>query len=83
MGDKLGPHSWEAWKNLGVSLEHQNQIEGAFLAYFKAVILSRGQAVPVMHLTRLSQRYPRAVPDVRALRPKLYKQYEFLSRKTY
>ena len=75
---KLGPHSWEAWKNLGVSLEHQNQIEEAFLAYFKAVVLSRGRVVPVMHLTRFSQRYPGVVPDVGGLRPKIYKDYEMI-----
>jgi tetratricopeptide (TPR) repeat protein len=74
---KLGPHSWEAWKNLGVSLEHQGQIEEAFLAYYKAVSLSRGRAVPVMHLIRLSQRHPGVVPDVGDLRPMVYREYEF------
>jgi tetratricopeptide (TPR) repeat protein len=74
---KLGPYSWEAWKNLGVSLEHQNQIEEAFLAYLKAVFLSRGRVVPVMHLTRLSQRHPSVVPDVGDLRPKIYREYQF------
>ena len=72
---KLGPHSWEAWKNLGVSLEHQGQIEGAFLKYFKAVILSRGRVVPVKHLTRLSQRHPSVVPDVGGLKPAIYKEF--------
>ncbi len=72
---KLGPHSWEAWKNLGVSLEHQGQIEGAFLAYLKALALSRDRVVPVMHLTRLSQRHPGVVPDVGGLRPKIYREY--------
>lgn len=72
----LGPGSWEAWKNLGVSLEHQGQIEEAFLTYFKAVYLSRGRAVPVMHLTRLSQRHPGVVPDVSDLRPKIYREYQ-------
>jgi len=72
---KLGPHSWEAWKNLGVSLEHQNQIEEAFLAYFKAVFLSRGRAIPVMHMVRLSQRHPGVVPDVGGLRAKIYREY--------
>ena len=72
---KLGPHSWEAWKNLGVSLEHQNQIEEAFLAYFKAVFLSHGRAVPVMHMTRHSQRHPGVVPDMNGFRSKCYKEY--------
>ena len=75
---KLGPGSWEVWKNLGVSLEHQNQIEDAFLAYFKAMILSRGRAVPVMHLTRLSQRHPGLLPDVGDLKPKCYREFEFI-----
>lgn len=75
---QFGPHSWEAWKNLGVSLEHQNQIDGAFLAYLKAVVLSRGRVVPVMHLTRLSQRHPGKVPDVSDLRPTVYREYEVI-----
>ena len=75
---KLGSHSWEVWKNLGVSLEHQDQMDGAFLAYFKAVSLSRGRVVPVMHLTRLSQRHPSVVPDVGDLRPKCYREYEVI-----
>ena len=75
---KLWSHSWEAWKNLGVSLEHQNQIEEAFLAYFKAVFLSRGRMVSVMHMVRLSQRHPGMVPDVGDLGPKCYREYEFI-----
>jgi len=75
---KLGPYSWEGWKNLGVSLEHQRLIEESFLSYFKAVILSRGRVVPVMHLTRLSQRHPGVVPDVGGLRSKIYREYRFV-----
>jgi tetratricopeptide (TPR) repeat protein len=72
---KLWSHSWEAWKNLGVSLEHQNQIEEAFLAYFKAVFLSRGRMVPVMHMVRLSQRHPAVLPDVSTMQPAVYREY--------
>lgn len=75
---QFGPHSWEAWKNLGVSLEHQNQMEGAFLAYFKAVVLSRGRAIPVMHLIRLGQRHSGKVPDVSDLKPTVYREYEIV-----
>ena len=75
---KLGPSSWKAWKNLGVSLEHQHQIQAAFLAYFRAVTLSRGGAVPIMHLTRLSQRHPGILPNVSGLWPKIYKDYEIV-----
>ena len=75
---KFNPRSWEAWKNLGVSFEHQQLIKGAFFAYFKAVFLSRGQVVPVMHLTRLSQRHPGIVPDVGALKPTVYRAYEII-----
>lgn len=75
---QFGPHSWDAWKNLGVSLEHQGRIEEAFLAYLKAVVLSRGRAVPVLHLTRLSQRHSGKVPDVSGLRPTVYREYEVI-----
>lgn len=71
----LNRNSWEAWKNLGVSLEHQQRIEEAFLAYIKAVVLSRGRAIPVMHLTRLSQRHPAIASDVSDLRPTVYREY--------
>lgn len=75
---QLAPCSWEAWKNLGASLEHQHQIDEAFLAYFKAVLLSRGRAVPVMHLTRLGQRHPGKVPDVSDLKQPVYREYEII-----
>lgn len=35
----INGQSWDAWKNLGVSLEHQQHIEEAFLAYFKGGML--------------------------------------------
>lgn len=75
---QFSPHSWEAWKNLGVSLEHQSQIAGAFAAYFKAVFLSRGRVVPVNHLVRISQRHPSVLPDVSGMRPAVYREYSFL-----
>ncbi len=75
---ELASKEWEAWKNLGVSLEHQQQIEEAFLAYFKAVHLSRGRAVPVWHLTRLNQRHPGVVPDVSGMKVTAYREYEIL-----
>lgn len=71
----LNSKSWEAWKNLGVSLEHQALIEEAFLAYFKAVFLSHGRVVPVMHIARLSYRHPGIIPDVGGLRSKIYQEY--------
>jgi hypothetical protein len=61
-----------------VSFEHQQLIKGAFFAYFKAVFLSRGRMVPVMHLTRLSQRHPGIVPDVGNLKPTVYRAYEII-----
>lgn len=75
---QFGPYSWGMWKNLGVSLEHQGRIEEAFLAYLKAVVLSRGRAISVMHLTRLGQRHPGKVPDVSDLRPTVYREYEVI-----
>jgi|GEM_PF-3173793 len=75
---KLESHSWEAWKNLGVSLEHQHQIQEAFLAYYKAVFLSRGRAVPVMHFVRLCRRYPGMVPEIGGLRAGIYREYRIV-----
>lgn len=72
---QFGSRSWEAWKNLGVSLEHQSHIKEAFAAYFKAVFLSRGRVVPVNHLVRISQRHPSILPDVSGLRPAVYREY--------
>ena len=75
---KFNPRSWEAWKNLGVSFEHQHLIKGAFFAYFKAVFLSRGRTIPVMHLTRLSQRHPGVVSDGSDFKSKSYREYQFI-----
>lgn len=74
----LNKKSWEAWKNLGVSLECQQQVEEAFLAYFKAVVLSYGRAVPIMHLTRVSRRHPDIVPDTSDFKPDVYRELEII-----
>ena len=74
----FGPYLWEAWKNLGVSLEHQGRIKEAFLAYFRAVLLSHCRAIPIMHLVRLSHRHPSLGPDVAGLRPTVYKEYRVI-----
>lgn len=75
---EFNPHLWEAWKNLGVSFEHQDRPQEAFLAYFKAVFLSHCRPVPILHLIRLSQRHPGLGPDVAGLRPTVYREYKVI-----
>lgn len=52
------PEKYNAWKNLGVSLEWQGQYEEAAGAYLRAVQLSRGELRSQMHLKRILDRHP-------------------------
>ena len=54
----LIPQQYNAWKNLGVSLEHQGQYEEAAGCYLKAVLCSNKEPRLVAHLERLVERYP-------------------------
>lgn len=54
----ISPERYNAWKNLGVSLEHQSQIEEAAECYLRAIALSGGEHRSVTHLKRLMGRYP-------------------------
>jgi len=51
------PKQYNAWKNLGVSLEHQGQYEEAAVCYLKAIFLSNGEQRSRMHLNRLIERH--------------------------
>lgn len=53
---ELDQSQWEAWKNLGVSLEHQERFEEAVDAYGKAIKLSEKNEVAILHLLRLVKR---------------------------
>ena len=53
---ELDQKRWEAWKNLGVSLEHQGGLNDAVDAYTKAVKLSSGNEVTILHLQRFRKR---------------------------
>ena len=55
---RILPERYNAWKNLGVCLEHQCQLEEAAECYLKAIILSKGEGRSMMHLKRLIDRYP-------------------------
>jgi len=55
---ELNPRQWNAWKNLGVSLEHQGRLQEAFEAYTRAAQLSQGRGVALLHLWRFNQRHP-------------------------
>lgn len=54
----ISPKKYNAWKNLGVSLEHQGQFEESAECYLKAISLSRGEDRSIMHLKRLAGRCP-------------------------
>lgn len=60
------PDRYNAWKNLGVCLEHQCQFEEAAESYLKAILLSRGEERSVLHLKRLIDRCPalRKIPAI-------------------
>ena len=52
------PEKYNAWKNLGVSLEWQGQYEEAVECYLKAVTISKGEPRSHLHLKRLLDRHP-------------------------
>ena len=54
----VSPEKYNAWKNLGVSLEWQGQYEEAAECYLKAVQLGRGEPRSQMHLYRILRRHP-------------------------
>ncbi len=54
----LLPDQYNAWKNLGVSLEHQGQFEEAAECFLKAINLSGGEHRSRWHFERLIERHP-------------------------
>lgn len=52
------PGKYNAWKNLGISLEWQGQYEEAAECYLKAYNLSKGEPRSHLHLKRLLDRHP-------------------------
>ena len=60
---ELDPNRWEAWKNLGISLEHQGCFKESMCTYIKAIGLGGGNEVSVLHLWRFDKRYPGFLPD--------------------
>ena len=63
----IQPEQYNAWKNLGVSLEHQEQYEEAAECYLKAVVCSEGEKRTIDHLFRLVERHP-SLKETPALR---------------
>ncbi len=61
------PERYNAWKNMGVALEHQCQYEEAAQCYIRACQVSGGEPRSVMHLSRLVNRHPvlSQVPAIR------------------
>ena len=54
----MDPERYNAWKNLGVTLEHQGKYEEAAECYLKAVECSRGERRSISHYRRLLVRQP-------------------------
>jgi tetratricopeptide (TPR) repeat protein len=54
----MNPERYNAWKNLGVTLEHQGKYEEAAERYQKAAICSRGERRSIRHFFRLLKRQP-------------------------
>lgn len=55
---ELDSNQWQAWKNLGVSLECQGYFNKSFEAHIMAVKLSGSHEVAVLHLQRFHYRHP-------------------------
>jgi len=54
----MDPLRYNAWKNLGVSLEFQKKYEEAAECYFRAICCSHGERRSVKHFLRLLERQP-------------------------
>lgn len=54
----MDPLRYNAWKNLGVSLEFQGKHEEAAECYFRAICCSYGEGRSVKHFLRLLERQP-------------------------
>ena len=54
----MAPKLYNAWKNLGVTLEHLAKYEEAAECYLKAIRCSRGEPRSVRHFKRLLERQP-------------------------
>ncbi len=50
--------NWNAWKNMGVAMEHTGRIKEAASFYTTGIKLSRGYERAVLHLRRLLKRHP-------------------------
>ena len=75
---ELDPNQWEAWKNLGVSLEHQSEIKESLDAYVKAVKLIKGNEVSVLHLRRFIERYSEKISNLSNIRQQMYKEDQII-----
>ena len=55
---KINPDRYNAWKNLGVSMECRGNYKDAVRYFMKAAYLSKGETRTMMHLHRLLRRRP-------------------------
>ncbi|MFA6386846.1 MAG: hypothetical protein WCW04_03725, partial [Candidatus Paceibacterota bacterium] len=65
---KILPHRYNAWKNLGVSLEHQACYREAAESYLRAITEGHAESRSAKHLFRLLDRHPELlkIPEIMA-----------------
>lgn len=61
---EIDPLRYNAYKNLGIAYEGQNDYAGAAICYFRAVQADTSDARAVRHLERLAERHPIVTVDV-------------------
>ena len=75
---EVNPRRGEAWKNLGVSLEHQGKFTEALQCYFKAFSLSERKIITVLHLRRIIRRRHGFIEGLKDVRRQLFKNFRLL-----
>lgn len=72
---EINPGRYNAWKNIGVSLEHQGRYFEATKCYLRAMTLNREDPRAAMHLTRLIKRQPKLRDNLDLMEDYIYKKF--------
>ena len=75
---QINHERWQAWKNLGVSLEHQDKYADALQCYFKATYLANRKMIPILHLRRLIRRRHGFIEGLKEVRRKLFIDFKLM-----
>ena len=71
---KINPDFYNAWKNLGVSLEHQGRYLDAAKCYLTAINLNMENHRAAMHLKRMISRQPRLRENLDLMKDYIFKK---------